>query len=64
MHPDTVDAMTNIIATAFKVKAKLDVKVEDKTEVKIDDVEGEKSVKNKRYGVKGYVGCHYVCFCV
>ena len=24
----------------------------------------KKSMKNKRYGVEGHVGCHYVCFCV
>ena len=38
VHPDAVDARTNIIATAVKVKTEFNVKVEAKTEVKIDDI--------------------------
>ena len=48
MHPDAVDARTNIITTDVKVKTEFDVKVEAKTEVKSDDVEVKKIVKNKR----------------
>ena len=54
VHPDAVDARTNIITTAVKVKTEFDVKVEAKTEVKSDDVEGKKSVKSKGYGIAEY----------
>ena len=61
MHPDVVDARTNIVPSTVKVKTKFYVKVEAKTEVKINDIEGKKkSAKNKRYGIAEHSGCHYV----
>ena len=61
-HLDDVDMRTNIVNTSIKVKTEFDVKVEAKTEVKSDDIEGKKSVKNERCGIVEHVGCHYACF--
>ena len=62
VHPDAVDAWTNVVTTTVKVKTEFDFKVEAKTEVKSDDIEGKKSVKNERCGVAEVTGCHYLCF--
>ena len=43
VHPDAVDARTNIITTAIKVKTEFDVKLEAKIEVKSNDVESKKN---------------------
>ena len=42
---DDVDARTNVISTAVKVKNEFDAKIEAKTAVKSDDVEGKKKRK-------------------